>query len=73
VALDGDRIDAPHAIVQVARIVLRNHECADTGRGRGCSGVVAVVVGVKRRRVVHACVRGDDAGDGGDIGITLRR
>ena len=73
VTLDGDGIDAPYAVVQVAGIVLRNHECADAGRRRGCGGVVAVVVGVERRRVVYARVRGDDAGDRRDIGIALRR
>jgi hypothetical protein len=73
VALDSDGIDAPYAVVQIAGIVLRNHESADAGCGRGGTGVVAVVVGVKRRGVVDARIRRDDACDGRDIGITLRR
>ena len=71
-ALDSDGIDAPHAVVEIAGVVLRNHECADAGRGGGRGGVVAVVVGVERRGVVDSGVRGDDAGDGRDIGIALR-
>ena len=73
VALDGDGIDAPHAIVQIAGVVLRNHECADAGRGRSRGGVVAVVVGVEGRGVVYAGVRGDDAGDRCNVGVSLRR
>ncbi len=72
VALDGDGIDAPDAVVQIAGIVLRHNECADAGSGGVGGGVVAVVVGVERRRVVDAGIRGDDAGDGRDVGIALR-
>lgn len=70
--LDSDGINSPYTVVQVAGIVLRDQECADAW---GCgvrSRVVAVVVGVERRRVVYACVRGHDAGDWSDVRVALR-